>query len=305
MERLPDPDARAASLAARQDGLLTTADAEACGLTVARRKGRLATGRWETYVRGVYRLAGSPETWRQRVRAAQLSVAGAGGVASHVSSGALHGLLAPSVLPHVTVPPNASARCPIAKVHRAAVDRGDTVVVDGIRTTSPSRVVVEMAALFDRPHLETLVDDALCNGKASAASILRALDRAGGHRPGRVLLRSVLEVWTEVITPGSPAEVRLLRRLAEWGIPMPVTQYEIRLPDGELVARVDAAWPERLVALEYEGVRFHAARAVRRDEARYARLKALGWHLAVADKHDLLPGNRRLPDLLAPWLLAA
>jgi hypothetical protein len=295
-------DARAAALASEQDALITLEQASACGITVDQRKGRTGSGRWELVVRGVYRMAGAPETWRQRVRAAQLSVARAGGVASHVSSGALHRLLDPSLLPHVTVEPTSSARCRIAKVHRSSLDARDVCTIDGIRTTTVSRMIVDMAAVLDRPALEALVDDAVCQRKATPASILDAAARVPSHRRGLVLLRSVLHVWASRIDPGSQAEVRLLRRLAEWGIEAPVTQFEIRDASGGFVARVDVAWPHRKVALEYEGVRHHAARRVDADEQRYATIRALGWHLAVADKVDLLPGSTRLRDLLAHWL---
>lgn len=296
------PDERTAAIAAKQDGLLSIDDVDRCGLTVDERKGRTRRGRLELVVDGVYRMPGSPRTWRQDVRAAAMAVRSRGGAVTFASCGALHGLLAPSVLPHVTVPPGASARCRIAKVHRSPLPTADLCTVDGIRTTTVSRLVVDMASVLDRAGLEALVDDAICQGKASAASMLQALGRAGGHRRGRVLLRSVLDVWTRGIDPGSPAEVRLFRRLAEWGIEAPVSQHEIRLPDGTFVARVDAAWPARRVALEYEGLRPHAARAVEHDEARYERIRAVGWRLTTADKTDLLPGSRRLPDLLGRWL---
>lgn len=305
MATIRTPDARAAALAAAQDGLLTTADAERCGLTPDQRKGRTGSGRWQLVVPGVYRMPGSPDTWRQRVRAAQLAVRGAGGVASHVSAAALHALLPGSPLPHVTVPPGASARCRIAKVHRSPLPAADVCTVAGIRTTTVARTVVDLASVLDRPALERLVDDALCAGATSVDAVVDALARAGGHRPGRVQLRSVLAVWHDAIEPGSPAEVRLLRRLAEQGIEAPVTQFEIRLPDGTFVARVDAAWPDRMVAVEYEGLRHHAARRFEADEARYARLRALGWRLTTADKTDLLPGATRLVELLRRWLDAA
>ena len=296
------PDERAARLAERQDGLLFIDDVTACGLSVDQRLGRVEGGRWERLVDGVYRMPGSPRTWRQDVRAAAMAVRRAGGVTSFASSRALHGLGTASVLPHVTVPPGRSARCRIAKVHRSPVHPADVCMVDGIRTTTVSRMIVDMASVLDRPALEELVDDAICQGKASPASVLASLARAGGHRRGRVLLRSVLEVWTRGIEPGSQAEVRLFRRLADWGIDAPVSQHEVRAPDGTFVARVDAAWPDRRVALEYEGVRHHAARAVDHDEARYERLRDLGWTVVTADKLDVLPGARRLPDLLGRLL---
>jgi hypothetical protein len=297
-----DADARATALAARQHGLLTFDQALACGLSPKQVKGRVSTGRWRTVVRGVHAVAGTPDTWRQRALAAQLAVAGADGVLSHVTAAAAHSLLAPSPLPHVTVPPAASARCPIGKVHRSAVPLVDRATVDGLRVTSVSRTLVDLASVLDRARLEAVVDDALCRQSATAESTLGALDRAGTHRRGTVLLRSVLDVWTEAIRPGSPAEVRLLRLLADLGLPTPVTQHEVRTPDGRFVARLDVAWPEHLAALEYDGRLFHGPRRIDHDERRRATLRALGWRIAVATKVDLQPGERRLAGVLVPWL---
>lgn len=299
---VPDADARAAALAARQHGLLTSEQALACGLSPKQVKGRLGTGRWTALARGVYVVAGVPDSWVRRAAAAQLAVAGAGGVTSHVTAGALHGLLAPSPLPHVTVPASASARCSIAKVHRSDVPLVDRATVDGIRATSVSRTLVDLASVLDRSRLESVVDDALCGGRATAESTAAALERAGTHRRGTVLLGSVLAVWSEAIRPGSPAEVRLLRHLRDLGFPPPVTQYEVRTPEGRFVARLDVAWPDSLAALEYDGRRHHGPRQVEHDERRLAAVHALGWRVGLATKADLLPGERRLAELLAGWL---
>ena len=291
-----DADRAAAALASRQDGVITLDDALACGLTLDQVQWRVETGRWERLVRGVYRVAGAPDTWRQRTRAAYLAVAEAGGVVSHVSAAALHELRTPPVLPQVTVPRGRSVRCPIAKVRLADLRMEDLATVDGLRCTSASRVLVELASVLCRAELEAVVDDAICGGRASISSAVRAIDRAGPRRRGVPLLRSVLHVWSGAIKPGSQAEARLLRRLDEWGLPPPVLQYEVMDDSGCFVARVDAAWPARRVALEYEGVRHHAARAAAPDEGRYERLEALGWRVVTADKHDLLPGQRHLAD---------
>ncbi|MGH9139480.1 MAG: hypothetical protein ACRD0G_20915 [Acidimicrobiales bacterium] len=201
----------------------------------------------------MYRIAGAPHTWKQRATAAQLAT---GGVVSHATAAALHGLLKPSPLPHVTVLLEASARCRIAKEHRAALNAMDCTTIEGIRTATVSRVLVDLASVLDRPAVEELVDVALCQRVASPESTLRSLERVGVHRPGRVLLRSVLEVWTEAIEPGSPAEVRLLRHCDEWGLVSPITQHEVWV-GAEFVGRVDVGWPDQLVALEYEGRDHH------------------------------------------------
>ena len=297
------PLQRAALVAARQYSLLTTRDARRCGLSNNQltRFGR-ACG-WHRLSNGLYALPGSVPSWRRDVMAAVL-LAGDDAVASHLTAAALWGLIPPPRLPHVTVPLRSSARTRLARVHRAAVPLIDRARRDGIPCTSAGRTLVVCAGLVDQPTLAELADDLLCAGSAAPASVLRALERAGRKgRRGVASLEAVLDVWTAGITPGSPAEMRLLRRLRDLGL-APVTQHEVHDEVG-FVARVDVAVPELLVAFEYDSDRFHNPRHWSHDEGRKARLDALGWTLHDVAKVDLLPSSTRLADLVAQMALVA
>ncbi len=76
---------------------------------------------------------------------------------------------------------------------------------------------------------------------------------------------------------GSPQETRLRLLLHRSGVPRPVPQYVVRHAGG-FVARVDFAWPERKIALEYEGA-WHgeSPQQVAADRRRLNRLSAAGW----------------------------
>ena len=300
----PSPDRRAAAQAARQHGALSSLQAEACGLSETQIRQRARTGQWRRAVHGVYVLAGAPDTWRQRAWVAFLATQAGGGVVSHETAAAVFGLLVPPSLPHVTVPVTGSVRSAAAVVHRSRVDRIDTQWRDGLRVTKPSRVVVDLAASIDRPSLEALVDDSFCRRLAAPASVLAALDRTGRGRAGREVLRAVLEVWTEAIAPGSVAEVRMLRQLAELGLTGVVTQHTVFDAGGGFVARLDAAVPALRKGLEYDGVRHHNPRHWARDEPRYRRLRDLGWEVPSVSTLDLMPGADRLRDLVERWLRA-
>ncbi len=293
------PDQAAARIASKQYGLLRHTDVTACGLSDRQIENRLAAGRWQPVVRGVYRIAGAPRSWRQDALVACLAPRQSG-VISHLTAAALHGWGPPPVLPHVTVAPSASARTRLARVHRSRIELLDRMRVDGIPCTTPSRTIVDCAGLVERSRLESMVDDALCAGVAATESVLSALDRAGrGGRRGATLLVCVLDVWTEAIRPGSPAEVRFVRRLEEWGCDGTVTQHEVRDERGCLVARLDVAIPSRRHGFEYDSDRFHNPRHWTVEEQREARLRALGWRIDHVSKLDLLPSSARLPDLLA------
>ena len=71
------------------------------------------------------------------------------------------------------------------------------------------------------------------------------------------------------------SEARLA--MIDGGLPVPELQYEIVDGNGEL-RRVDFAWPEQRVAVEYDGLDWHSgADAMRRDRKRAAALLDVGW----------------------------
>lgn len=293
------PDRRAALRASRQYGLLTLTDALACGLSATQVRERTRYKGWCRVARGLYQLPGAPpRSWRGAAMAGCL-LAGVDARASHLTATALHGFGPPTLLPHVTVPPGSSARTPLVRIHQSVVPAIDRAIIDGIPCTSASRALIESARLVDRSTFEELADQALCAGLASPESLLAALDRAQPRWQGAATIREVLSVWTDDIRPGSPAEVRFLRRLIEWGADGAVTQHVIEDAAGVFIARVDVALPERRQAFEYDSDLFHGPRRFEHDELRHARLAALGWRVDHVSKRDLLPSATRIPALLA------
>ncbi|OMQ15799.1 hypothetical protein A7K94_0206965 [Modestobacter sp. VKM Ac-2676] len=66
----------------------------------------------------------------------------------------------------------------------------------------------------------------------------------------------------------------------------PVTQY--RAWDGDRwLGMVDFAWPEAMVALEYEGAYHFDAEQIDRDDDRYAAFVAVGWVVIRVAQHQL------------------
>ena len=77
-------------------------------------------------------------------------------------------------------------------------------------------------------------------------------------------------------------------------MPEPVLQHVVRDQHGGFVARLDVAWPEHRVALEYDGVRAHGPRRIEHDEARTRPSKRSDGRCVHADRVDLRPGQLRL-----------
>jgi hypothetical protein len=271
-----------ARLAARQHGLLTRLQALAAGATDEMIAHRLSTGRWVRVAAGVYRLAGVPVTWRQRALAAVLA-AGPGAVVSHRSAAVLHAIsgFRPGPL-HVTVPAGRSGRNPLATVHRTVdLPARHTTRRDRIPVTSVARTVADLARTVPPDLLEEAVDDVLCRR-------LVTFEALQPHRRGA--LRTILAAWRPDDHPDTPPEVRLARALVAHGLPRPEFQHEV-FANGELVARIDVAYPDHRIAIELDSFRWHAGRRpFCSDRARRNRVEALGWHVLQATPEDVMPG---------------
>jgi hypothetical protein len=291
------PDVLVARVAEGQWGLIRREQARDAGLTAKQVQHRCTTGRWRRVAAGVYLIAGAPGSWKRDALAACLA-GPTGTVASFLTAGALHASWRAPVLPSVTAPPGTSARMRIAKVHRAVLDRRDVMRVEGVPCTTPARTIIDVATVLAREPLSEIVDDMLSRRLASAPFVLEVADRSA-VRAGMPLLREVLDAWSSTITPGSPAEVRALRLLEQWGFGRAVKQHEVRRSDGTLIGRLDLAFPEFRDGADYDTARWHNPRRWGHDEARYADLAAAGWHVAAIDKHDLMPGEHAWRDAFA------
>jgi very-short-patch-repair endonuclease len=76
--------------------------------------------------------------------------------------------------------------------------------------------------------------------------------------------------------------------LADCGLPEPVVNLELHDTDGAFVARVDLAYPDARLALEYEGDIHRTDRVVwQRDIARRERVEDLGWRMVRITAADL------------------
>jgi hypothetical protein len=111
-------DDRVRRLAHRQHGVFTRAQAEALGATTGVISRRVRNGHWTRLAPSVYVLTDAVPSWRQSLKAAELSVDGA--AVAGKSAVTLHGL--PGFgqgIPEITVASGASGRSPLARVHRS------------------------------------------------------------------------------------------------------------------------------------------------------------------------------------------
>ena len=189
-------------------------------------------------------------------------------------------------------------------VHRsAALAPADVELRDGIRRTRPPATLLTLATVVSATTLERALDDALVRGLVSCAQLQRRLDAAGRKgRAGAAALGAMLATrssgprWTQ-----SEFERRLFRLLRMAGVPLPVPQFEVVLPNGRR-AFLDFAWPDVRLALEANSYRHHAGRlAWSRDNTRNRAVIAVGWRIVPVTWEDLVGA----PDELVAMVLRA
>ena len=138
--------------------------------------------------------------------------------------------------------------------------------------------------------LEEAVDDLLCRRLVDLDALVSRFDSLGPRR-GSSALRAILQAWDGEGVPANVAEMRIVRLLVDAGLPPPERQHEIWV-DGELIARVDLAYPWARLVIELDSFRWHAGRGpFRSDRVRGNRMAAAGWRVLRATPEDADDGR--------------
>ncbi|MBX5487381.1 hypothetical protein MHAS_00188 [Mycolicibacterium hassiacum DSM 44199] len=163
--------------------------------------------------------------------------------------------------------------------------------VGGRLATAPAWTAVELARTLSRPRGLGVLDAALRSGYCAPADLHAAVDEQKGRR-GIVRVRELVPLADGRAESPMESEARLV--LHDGGLPKPELQYEILDFYGGLW-RVDFAWPDAMVAAEYDSVEWHAnPDAFKHDRMKNARLAECGWTTVPMVADDV----RRFPDQL-------
>jgi very-short-patch-repair endonuclease len=235
-------------------------------------------------------MAGTPASWRQALLAACLS-AGEGAVASHRGAAGLlqlAGVKQGAV--ELTVPRGRRVRRPGVTVHETVeLFSVDVMFVDAIPTTTPTRTLIDLAAVMSKNVVEEALDDALRRGLTSISRLgWRVAELGRNGRAGIGPIRALLDSRTDKpAVPQSVLETRLLRLIKGTRLPAPVCQHEVR-DGGRLVAVVDFAYPEIRLAIEADGYHWHSGRAQwQHDLSRRNALTSRGWRVIHVTSSDV------------------
>ena len=152
------------------------------------------------------------------------------------------------------------------------------------RCTTGLRTALDLARGEPLPEAVVALDVLLARGIADEEDLRRAageLERGGACRARRAIGLSDRRAESQ-------PESRLRVALVLGGL-CPVPQHVVRDEEGRFVARVDLAFPEVKVAVEYDGA-WHGGRGqLSKDRRRLNALVRAGWqvlHVTAADMHD-------------------
>lgn len=185
--------------------------------------------------------------------------------------------------------------CAIATVrdgsrHRSGGLRGRRLLLppehitslEGIPITTPARTWLDCSALVS--YTDTVaMGDAMLRGDLATLDDLRKIVVWGRGRRGVRNARfaaAVLDAASE-----SPGESWVRAMLVRQGVPRPHCNHEVEVAGFRF--RLDMAWPDSKIAVEYDGQDHHGPGRQEHDEWRRSLLRADGWTVIVVRKDDL------------------
>ena len=165
-------------------------------------------------------------------------------------------------------------------VHRR--DGAPLTRIEGRRATTPAWTAVEVARGLRRPRALATLDAALRSGTCNRQDLHMAAVAQFGRR-GIVHTRELVELADPRAESPMESEARLM--MLDGGLVCPELQFEVIDRSGR-AWRLDFAWPDRKVAVEFDGFQWHSdPDALRRDRQKRAALLDMDWSVMsiVAD----------------------
>lgn len=231
--------------------------------------------------RGIYSDASCPEELPLRARAASLWLGG-DLVACHSTAAALWGFdlrsdeSAASEDLHFLGPAGLDNRRLVGlQVHPSSLGTADAVRRSGVWCTPPARTACDLARLADPIDVLATLDAALRAKRCTTEELAIACAQQRG-------LRGIVRV-VELLPYAdgraeSPMESRMRWRFLVANLPLPELQFEV--VRGWRRYRLDLAWPEHKLAVEFDGLEAHMTREqLTADRDRHNWFTDEGWRL--------------------------
>jgi len=288
-------------LARRQHGVFTRRQALEVGFSTGEIDGRIKRREWVAIDHGIYRSAQTPPSWRARVTAACLA---GPAVASHRSAAALWGFPGfDEDIVEVTALRHRRRKAPGVVWHESVrLEAAATTVVDGIPLTRPTRTILDLGAVVEVTDVVRALDDAVRRKLLTVDGLRRELARWDTRRRGSARVREAAAMRSSDPVPASVLESEFQALIDAFELPRPCRQWPLRDEHGNVIARVDFAYPAARLVIEIDSLRFHAGPDDWRDDLRRQNLvMARGLRVLRFTADDL----RRRPDQVDATIRAA
>jgi hypothetical protein len=168
------------------------------------------------------------------------------------------------------------------RVTRRALIAADITRRRGARVTTPVRTALDLARIEPVEEAVICLDRFIRSGLVTLDEVRSSAATATG--PGCRRVRKAIELADGLAE--SPQETRLRLILHAAPLARPTAQYSVYDGSG-FVARVDFAWPDLRLAVEYDGVWHGEHQQVGKDRRRLNRLSAAGWRVLFVTAADL------------------
>jgi very-short-patch-repair endonuclease len=236
----------------------------------------LSSTAWRRVFRGVYADRDLHLSHLLRIRAAAKHLLPGDAVIAGRSAAYLHGAhIVPDDADVEIISPEHFGPMRGIKSHSGSLDHRDMIVTPlGLPVTTPMRTCWDLARWLDTVEAVVLIDILLAKGAVNLAELHAYAQSRAGMRGWRRPAKAV------ALADGgaeSPQETRLRIGFLLSGLPRPVTQHTIFDSTGAFIARVDLAWPELKIAVEYDGLWHAETTQFNRDRRRLNALQAAGW----------------------------
>lgn len=241
---------------------------------------------------------------RRTLAAAALFACGPEAVISGPTAAYLHGCTAlDDQRTHVLLPYGLKPRQRAGLVvHHSDPFYEDIVELDQLRLLVLDRVLCDLLCVARPRDALAATDQALASLPAERREVFRCqLRERLARRPDpRGTVRAARLLGLATGRAESPPESWLLLMIVELGFPPPQANWPVHAPGGRVRYRLDLAWPELRIAVEYDGYAVHLDRQMR-DASRAEDLRRRGWIVIRVTADDLSNSARLDAELRAAF----
>jgi hypothetical protein len=268
-----DIDIHLHELALGQYGAVAQWQASELNIDAPTWRRRRLSAHWNMATSRVIVSAAAPESFEQSMSVALLD-AGRGAALSHPTATNIYGVAGFTESPIHVTRPRRNAHTPptdVAWHHPRLLPPGHVLVVNGLRVTTPARMVADLAGLrgVHAKKVERIADSTWAAGLLRLDELERMREEwCERGRRGSVWLREYLESkpanWTP---PASNLARRFIELIKAAGLPEPRSEVNIG-NDSTWIGRVDCLDPELPLIAEIDSDRFHVAPTDQASDAR-------------------------------------